>query len=281
MIAPSPQPQNELSPETVDFYRRVMTRLDEARIPFLVGGAYAFARYTGIVRHTKDFDIFVHPRDFDRTLDEMKKIGCKIKRPFPHWLGKGYCGQDFVDVIFSSGNAIARVDDLWFEHAIDEEVLGIPARLCPAEEMIWSKAFIMERERFDGADVAHILRARADELDWQRLLSRFGNHWPVLMSHVVLFGFIYPDEAERIPASVYKDLSGRFRNARDGAPGADRLCRGTLLSRSQYLVDVDHWGYRDARLEPDGPMTPEELEIWTQAAEDETGPAYTDVEEVG
>ena len=28
-------------------------------MPFLVGGAYAFARYTGIERHTKDFDVFV------------------------------------------------------------------------------------------------------------------------------------------------------------------------------------------------------------------------------
>ena len=37
--------------------------------PFLVGGAYAFARYTGIERHTKDFDVFVRPRDFDRALD--------------------------------------------------------------------------------------------------------------------------------------------------------------------------------------------------------------------
>ena len=281
MIAPSAQPQNALAPETIDFYRRVMTALDGARVPFLVGGAYAFARYTGIVRHTKDFDIFVHPRDFDRTMDELRKMGCDTKRPFPHWLGKGYCGEEFVDVIFSSGNAIARVDDLWFEHAVDEEVLGLPARLCPAEEMIWSKAFIMERERFDCADVAHILRARADELDWDRLLFRFGDNWPVLMSHLVLFGFIYPDAADRIPATVYRDLSGRFRSTRDGSDTGERLCRGTLLSRSQYLVDVEHWGYRDARLEPVGPMTDEELEIWTSAAEEETGPAYTDVEDVG
>lgn len=281
MIAPPLKPQNDLAPETVDFYRRVMTTLEEKRVPFLVGGAYAFARYTGIVRHTKDFDIFVHPRDFDRTLDEMKKIGCKVKRPFPHWLGKGYFGEDFVDVIFSSGNAIARVDDLWFEHSVEEEVLGIPSRLCPAEEMIWSKAFIMERERFDGGDVAHILRARADEIDWERLLFRFADHWPVLMSHLVLFSYIYPGEADRIPAKVYDDLTVRFRNSRGASASGERLCRGTILSRSQYLVDVDHWGYRDARLEPIGPMTAEELEIWTHAAEEETGPAYTDVEDVG
>jgi hypothetical protein len=283
MIATQENPPHGLAPETLDFYRRVMATLLEARVPFLVGGAYAFGRYTGIVRHTKDFDVFVHPRDFDRTLEELKRgCGCSIERPFPHWLGKGYHGDDFVDVIFSSGNGIARVDDLWFEHAVDEEVLGIPIRLVPAEEMIWSKSFIMERERFDGGDVAHVLRARVDELDWGRLLSRFGaEHWPVLLTHLILFEYIYPGESDRIPARALDQLIGRLRNRRGASASSERLCRGTILSRSQYLMDIEHWGYRDARLEPVGPMSEEELEIWTHAAEEEVGPSYTDVEEVG
>ena len=35
-----------------------------------------------------------------------------------------------------------------------------------------------------------------------------------------------------------------------------KVCQGTLLSRAQYLVDVDEWGYEDARLQPRGTMTP-------------------------
>ena len=279
MIATTEKPHDQLSPETLEFYRRVMIGLRGARVPFLVGGAYAFARYTGIVRHTKDFDIFVHPRDFDRTLEELKRIGCSIERPFPHWLGKGYLGDDFVDVIFSAGNGIARVDDLWFEHAVNEEVLGIPSLLCPAEEMVWSKAFIQERERFDGGDVAHLLRARAEDLDWDRLLLRFGPHWPVLLSHLILFGYISPDEADKVPAKVMDELIRRQRHGRGVSSSSERLCRGTILSRSQYLVDIERWGYRDARLQPIGPMNSEELEVWTQAAEDETGRSYTDVDE--
>jgi hypothetical protein len=38
-----------------------------------------------------------------------------------------------------------------------------------------------------------------------------------------------------------------------------------LLSREQYLVDVERFGYRDARVEPLGRMTPEELDVWTAA----------------
>jgi hypothetical protein len=280
MIATREQPNNHLAPEAYDFYRRAMTGLQAARVPFLVGGAYAFARYTGIVRHTKDFDIFVDPRDFDRALDELRQLGCTVERSFPHWLGKAYCGDDFVDVIFSSGNGVARVDELWFEHAVDEEVLGIPSKLCPAEEMIWSKSFILERERYDGGDVAHVLRARADDLDWERLVSRFGANWPVLLSHLVLFTYIYPDERQRIPVRLMEDLMGRQREQMSSPPSKERLCRGTILSRSQFLVDVEQWGYRDAREVPLGSMTANELAIWTQAAQEEVGPSYAEVEKV-
>ena len=40
---------------------------------------------------------------------------------------------------------------------------------------------------------------------------------------------------------------------------------GTLLSREQYLHDIDRWKYRDGREEPYGPMTREQIEIWTAA----------------
>ena len=257
-----------LAPETADFYRQAMATLEAARVPILVGGAYAYARYTGIVRHTKDFDVFLRPRDFDRALDALASQGWRTERTFSHWLGKAYHGDDFVDLIFSSGNGVAQVDDLWFEHAVEETVLDRPARLVPAEEMIWSKAYIMERERFDGADVAHVLHCRAADLDWDRLLRRFEPHggWRVLFAHLVLFGYIYPGDARLIPGRVLAALAARLSG--DAPRDADeRICRGPILSRSQYLVDVLQWGYEDARLPPEGSMSPEEVARWTIAAE--------------
>lgn len=260
-------PEDTLSPEALDFYRQSMTLLREAKVPYLVGGAYAFARYTGIVRHTKDFDVFVHPRDFHHALDAFANAGYEVDPMFPHWLGKAFQGDDFVDVIFGSGNGIARVDDRWFEMALEDEVLGIPVQLIPAEEMIWSKSFIMERERFDGADVAHVLHSRSAELDWQRLLDRFGDHWRVLLTHLLLFGYIYPAEAGRIPNYVMDHLLDKART--ETVPQDTKLCRGTILSRSQYLIDVEDWGYRDARLEPTGPMSAADVAHWTAAAREE------------
>jgi hypothetical protein len=126
----------------------------------------------------------------------------------------------------------------------------------------------MERERYDGADVAHILRASADSLDWPRLLQRFGDHWRVLLHHLVLFGFIYPCERHRVPAAVMRELMGRL-DTELTRPAAARACQGTLISRAQYLVDVDHWGYADPRLAPQGNMTSEERERWTAGIADD------------
>ena len=259
-----------LTPETAAFYRAMVQALQAAQAPFLVGGAYAFARYTGIDRHTKDFDIFIREADLDRAMAALGAAGCATELTFPHWLAKAFCGDDFIDVIFGSGNGVAVVDDEWFAHAVDDEVLGLPVQLIPAEEMLWSKAFVMERERYDGADIAHLLRAVGAGLDWTRILRRFGDLWRVLLNHIVLFGFAYPAEAGNVPTWVTRDLIGRLEAELDAPPPAERVCRGTLISREQYLIDIELWGYVDPRLRSEGGnMTTREIGDWTAAIDED------------
>lgn len=268
--APSCGPgPGELDPATREFYRRALVTLSGAHVAFLIGGAYALERYTGIARHTKDLDVFVRRRDCGRVLRALAGAGCRTEVTFPHWLAKAYCGDDFVDVIFSSGNGVAEVDDVWFEHAVPDEIFGVPVRLSPAEEMIWSKAFVMERERYDGADVAHLIHARGQQLDWPRLLSRFGSRWRVLLSHLILFGFVYPSERDRVPSWVVRELQGRLETDLAEAPPTERACRGPELSRAQYRMDINSWGYRDTRRPPEGTMTREDIATWTAAIEDD------------
>jgi hypothetical protein len=257
-----------LEPKTAEFYRCALRALIDNGVPFLVGGAYSFERYTGIARHTKDFDVFVREKHAKRALKTLELIGCTSDITFTHWLGKAFRGDEFIDVIFSSGNGIATVDDVWFEHAVDEVVLDVPVKLCPPEETIWSKAFIMERERFDGADVAHLIRAVGPRLDWKRLLSRFDGYWRVLLAHLTLFGFIYPGDRTAVPAWVVRELMSRLNGELETADDGTPVCRGTILSRGQYLVDIDQWGYRDGRLY-DGRMSRREIAHWTAAIDDD------------
>jgi len=243
-----PAAGDDLEPRLYNFYCAALSKLQGAQVPFLVGGAYALACHTGVVRHTKDFDIFTRPKDCGRVLEVFSATGYRTEVTDPCWLAKAYSGEDFIDVIFSSGNCVAEVDDAWFEYALDARVFGLPVQLCPAEETIWSKAFVMERERYDGADIAHLLRAYGEHLDWNRLLDRFDSHWRVLLSHLVLFGFIYPYDRGCLTAFVMDTLLDRLRSEAPSPPTGRRLCQGTLLSKVQYAIDLDHWDYEDARL---------------------------------
>ncbi len=268
MPAPHTTAEDMAAAHTV--YRRALERLVSSRVPFLVGGAYALARYTGIERFTKDLDVFVRREDLDDLLAVLEEAGFRTERTFRHWLAKAYGGDDFLDLIYSSGNGVAPVDRGWFENAVDGDVLGVAAKLVAPEEMIWSKSFIMERERYDGADVTHLLRAMSDALDWERLITRFDGYWRVLYSHLVLFGFVYPAERGRIPVWVMERLGARLAAELRAPAPADPVCQGTILSRGQYLADVERWGYQDARVIPRGHMTVEETAAWTAAIDDDS-----------
>src|SRR5262249_22044563 len=111
-------------------------------------------------------------------------------------------------------------------------------------------------------------RVRGRRLDWDRLLFRFGPHWRILLVHLTLFGFIYPGERNVIPNSILGELVRRLQSEQH-SPAPDRqLCQGTLLSREQYITDIEQWGYRDPRLKPEGKMDSAAIARWTAAIED-------------
>lgn len=248
-----------------DLYRSILWHLREAGIPYLVGGTYALEHHAGLIRHTKDLDLFIRRADWSRVEKALTSPGLRCELVFSHWLGKACDDEHFVDLIFSGGNGLLEVDDDWLRYGVPSVILEVPVHLVGAEEMIWSKAFVMERERYDGADVAHILRQSSATLDWVRLIRRFGPQSGVLLSHLVLFQFIYPPHGSMIPEWVMDELWQQARTPGTSEP----ICRGTLLSRAQYLADVSNWGYLDAREMPVGRMTPQQIREWTSAMADD------------
>jgi hypothetical protein len=249
-------------------YARGMRALVEDGVCFLVGGAIALNAYCGIRRNTKDLDLFMLERDVPRALSALTRVGFRTEATFPHWLSKAHAEEHFIDVIFNSGNGEVAVDAEWFDNAPAATVFGVPVAICPIEETIWSKAFVMERERFDGADVAHLLLAGAGTMNWSRLLRRFGPHAAVLLAHLVLFAYVFPSEAARIPRWVLDELAARAQktalDTAEGARSGPKICRGTMLSREQYLPDLER-GWVDARLPPTGTMSTEAIALWTDA----------------
>ncbi|HVH42862.1 MAG TPA: nucleotidyltransferase [Labilithrix sp.] len=240
-----------------------MRTLTNAGVPFLVGGALALKHFAGIARDTKDLDIFLRKRDLDLAMAVLTEEGFETHILYPHWLAKAWSGPHFVDFIFDSANGLCPVDDAWFENADTCTLWNVPVLVSPAEEMIVSKCFVMERERFDGADVYHLLEACGPTLDWRRMLTRFGENWRVLLGHLVFFSFVYPQKRHCIPTKVMTALLDRAR--KEQKPEDVEVCRGTLLSREQYLVDLRERGYADARIAPWGDVPVEDIQRWTEA----------------
>ena len=231
-----------------DAHRRALAVLQERGFEPMVGGAYALKTHTGIWRDTKDLDLFLRKDRIERALKALDREGFRTEFTDRLWIAKAFDGPYFIDLIFSSGNGVAVVDDLWRKRAPTEKVLDRDALIVPAEEMIWSKAFIQERERFDGADIHHLLRCKGARLDWKHLLSRFGErHWEILLVHLITFRFSFPTDKEQVPRWVMQDLLERLRRREDEPAATDRICRGTLLSRQQYLHETNVEGYLDAR----------------------------------
>src|SRR5258708_22669282 len=87
----------DLDHKTREFYRDAMRIMQKGGLPFLVGGAYAFAKFTGIERHTKDFDVFIRRQDWPLAEHIFNRGGYDTELAFPHWIGNAFQAQYVVD----------------------------------------------------------------------------------------------------------------------------------------------------------------------------------------
>jgi hypothetical protein len=158
LLVGSPPPTSDVTPPDADrFYADGLGILVESNVPFLVAGTFAVNCYTGIHRATKDLDIFCKAGDFPRILAHCKERGFETAIEDERWLAKVKRGACFFDVIFSSPAAVVVISEQWFAESHPAEIYDVAVHLTPPTEMIWSKALLQNRHRYDGADIAHLI----------------------------------------------------------------------------------------------------------------------------
>ena len=232
-----------------EVYRRALEALNAAGVPYVVAGAYAIYEHTGIYRKTKDLDLFFEPTAVVSAARALRDAGFVTRLEDPHWLAKATSGEHFVDLIFGMGNGVALVDEGWIRHSSSGILAACPVRIAPAEELIWHRLFIGERHRHDMADVLHLFLVLGDTLDWERLVTRAGENWPLLLAQVVLFSYVYPGYRSNVPTWVSEQLIERARaNFQSDTEDVD-FTRGPLISRFSFTIDVREWGFSDPRAE--------------------------------
>jgi hypothetical protein len=234
----------DFSAEALDCYRGAIQCLHDAKIPFAIAGAFALHEHTSIWRNTKDLDIVMEAAWVPDALARLEERGFSTTIKDPVWLAKAFCGEHFVDLITALGNAALIVDGSWIDRARPCELFGVPCRVLAAEESIASKIFVSRRERFDGADVAHLIRACAGALDWERLQQLLSGHSELLLWSLVFFSYVYPSEVNLVPQPVWSELLRRFE-AHLAHPPSGEPFRGTLIDPLMFAIDVAEWGQRD------------------------------------
>ena len=230
-----------------EIYRRALEAVNAAQLPCVVAGAYAIYEHTGIYRKTKDLDLFFEPRYVVKAARALQAAGFVMRLEDAHWLAKATMGDYFIDLIYGMGNGVALIDNTWLDHSRPGILAACPVRIAPAEELIWHRLFISERHRHDMSDIVHLILCCGETLDWDRLVGRVGEHWPLLLSQVLMFSYVYPGYRTNVPNWVSEQLLERAR-AEVGINGEDQdLTRGPLISRFSFTIDVTEWGFNSSR----------------------------------
>lgn len=227
--------------EQVELFRDVLLVLERFRVPYVVSGAFALRHHTGICRATKDLDLFLTGENCSRALSCLRDAGFECDVPDPVWLAKAHRDGYFVDLISGMSNGLISVEDSWITRAQPAVIYGIDSRVLAAEELVASKLFVARRERFDGADIAHIFFGTHESFDWQRELELVGEHWEMLLWALVFFRYIYPACTHYVPPEVWSDLLCRFQRELQRRDSYAEF-RGSLIDDNMFAIDVNEWG---------------------------------------
>jgi len=227
-----------------ELFREVLLVMNAGDTPYAVSGAFALQQHTGIWRFTKDLDLFLTAESVQAALRHLRQHGYECEVSDPVWLAKARRDDFFVDLITGMSNGAIAVDDSWIERSQPAEIIGVETRVLRAEELLASKLFVTRRERFDGADIAHIIHGTQGKMDWDRIQAIVGEHWEILLWALILFRYVYPAHTDYVPFALWSDLLTRYMQL-VSKPDPDARFRGSLIDEKMFAIDVNEWGMDD------------------------------------
>jgi hypothetical protein len=226
-------------------YLAVIQAAKARRIPFAIGGSLALAAYAGRKRKLKDLDLYVLPEDRGRMIEILSALTLRdyfAELPYDRrWIYRATNGETIVDVIWSMANRRTEVDRDWLTLGGRVNWAGEELRLIPIEEMIWSKLYVLQRDRCDWPDILNLIDVTGDRIDWQRLLSRVGEDAPLVAG--VLSVYKWVTGARQAPSPAPNGILEGLPRDR-GDPQLARHRAGLLDSRP-WLLSVQEEGEKN------------------------------------
>jgi hypothetical protein len=200
--------EENIAEEDWSVYEPVLKRAESSGIRFALGGAFALAAYTNHLRNTKDLDIYVLPSDMERMVGVVSQCGMEDYHPRASydrsWIYRAYCESRIVDIIWAMPNRRSSVDEQWLTRGPLLEIRGFPLRVIPVEELFWAKTYVMQRDRCDWPDVLNLLYHSGLTIDWEHLLERCEDDFPLLGAILQIFRWLCPERAAKLPVSLWE-----------------------------------------------------------------------------
>jgi hypothetical protein len=218
-------------------YKAAIDVARSVEVPFLLAGAFGLAAYTHRWRNTKDLDLVVIPDDRQRLIDALLDAGFQDYYPTlaydRGWIFRFIREGCLVDVIWAMPNRRAVVEADWFEHGRPVNIRGEELQAVGAEELVWQKIYVLQRDRCDWPDLFNLIYAAGPELHWKRLLERMDCDRPLLAGLLQVFSWICPGTTRELPGWLKKEL--RLAEP-DEADPASRRCLALLDTRPWFAA---------------------------------------------
>jgi hypothetical protein len=200
-------------------YRAAISSARERNIPFAIGGGLAAMTYASQWRNTKDLDFYIRYCDRERLIELLAEQGLtdyyEVLAYDRKWIYRAHTGDIIVDVIWAMANQRAFVDEDWLRGP-EVEAGGERFRLLAPEEAIWSKLYVMQRDRCDWPDCFNVLYGVGPGLDWRKLIANVGPDRPLLSGLMSAFAWLAPARAQEFPSFVWKELKLQAPSEQEG-----------------------------------------------------------------
>ena len=161
--------------ELLTAMKRAAAALRDHEIEFaLAGGLAVYARGGPETDH--DVDFLLRQADAVRALEVLENDGFHCERPPEGWLYKVYDDNNsLIDLIFAPNNRPDAVDEI-LARAEELEVFAITMKVMSVTDVLASKLLALKEHVVDYESVLEIARACREQIDWDVLRKRTGDH---------------------------------------------------------------------------------------------------------
>jgi hypothetical protein len=167
-------PTADLDQQVEATLKRSIRALDEAGVPFMLGGGLAAWAHGGPAG-TYDVDLMVRPEDAEQATRALAAAGMRIEDPPEQWLLKAFDGDVLVDVIFEPSGL--RIDDEALERAERHTVCAMRTSVMALEDVFATKLLSMNDNSLDFGPLIKMARAVREKVNWEDVRTRTQD-WP-------------------------------------------------------------------------------------------------------